>query len=593
MTLRSQPISSLVLLDRYAVQGETTPLHIYTRVGQALATIEAPARRKAIFQRFLQNMRWGAIGAGRIMVNAGTERASTMINCFVQPVGLNDRQLSFEAGLAQARTTLAMGGGVGYDFSVLPPASSENGKRLPSVCSAIDRYDRMCEQQQYEGSRRGAQMAVLTCTHPDLLQFIEAKSGRMRWKTFNISVAVSDAFMHAVLLDSVWPLSHAAKPHSAIIARGAHQQADGSWVYKVMPARTLWSRITEAARLSSEPGMLYIDTIQRTNNLRAIESIAATNPCGEQPLPPCGSCVLGPINLTRLVINPFGLTSPPSINWRRLATMARTQVRLLDNVIDLTNWPVLNQKAEALSKRRIGLGVTGLSDMLTLLQLRYDTNAGRRTACDVIRFIRDQAYFASAALAAERGTFPLYREQDYLEPGTVGASLPRVVREAIRRYGLRNSHLLSIAPTGSVSLAFADNCSNGVEPAYDWSYTRTLRLQGQPATPITVENHAWRLWRHLHGQETQLPDYFVNATSMSPQDHIAMLAAMQPYVDASISKTVPIAPNCSQEDVQTLFMQAWRGGLKGLTVFRPDPHMDAVMRMASRSPAEPSCRTCA
>jgi len=542
----------------------------------------------------MQNMRWGAIGAGRIMANAGTSESATMVNCFVHPIALGGRNPPFDDGLAQARITLIMGGGVGYDFSQLPPASAHVDEKssVPSVCAAIDRYDQASLQLPFEGSRRGAQMAVLACTHPDLPEFVQAKRCRRRWSTFNISVAVTDEFMRAVLDDSTWPLVHSAKPDARSMARGARQLPDGNWLYGLESARELWGVMTEEALISSEPGLLYIDKINRANNLRAIETITATNPCGEQPLPPYGSCVLGPINLTRLVVNPFGSTGVPRIDWPRLAVMTRTQVRLLDNVLELTNWPIPSQAVEAFSKRRIGVGITGLADMLAMLRLRYDDDSGRSMARAVVRFIRDHAYAASAALAAERGPFPCYRECDYLAKGAIGETLPFPVRDAIKKHGLRNSHLLSVAPTGSVSLAFADNCSNGVEPAYDWSYSRTVRFKGSPPMETMVENHAWRLWKHLHGEGARLPGYFANAASISPNNHVAMLAAIQPYVDASVSKTVPIATDCSKEFVQALFMRAWNLGLKGLTVFRPDPRMDAVMRAVSARTSGPESSEC-
>ncbi|KCV62840.1 adenosylcobalamin-dependent ribonucleoside-diphosphate reductase [Bordetella bronchiseptica] len=593
MAITAQPICRRVLGERYAAPGEASPSDVYLRVARALAQAEAAQRRERVFRRFLQNMQRGAIGAGRIMANAGTGRCATMVNCFVHPVGLGGGGLSFEAGLAQACTTLSMGGGVGYDFSLLPPESAEVGEQcfLPSVCAAIDRYDQASMRLEFKGERRGAQMAVLACTHPDIRQFIQAKRGRTRWGTFNLSVAITDAFMRAVLADSLWPLTHALRPDSAAIAQGARRLENGDWLYRLEPARALWSAIAQAALHSSEPGLLYIDTIQRANNLRAVEAITATNPCGEQPLPAYGSCVLGPINLTRLVDNPFGVGGTPRVAWRRLAAMVHTQVRLLDNVLELTRWPIPEQRDEALSKRRIGVGVTGLADMLTLLRLRYDDAAGRSAARDVVRFIRDRAYAASAALAAERGPFPLYRRQDYLAPDAVGQRLPAAVREAIGRHGLRHSHLMAIAPTGSVSLAFADNCSNGVEPAYAWAYRRAVRFSAAPSAWMSVENHAWRLWRHLHGTEAGLPNYFVNAASISPWDHVAMMAVLQPCVDAAISKTVPLATGCSREDVEALFLQAWRSGLKGLTVFRPDPRMDSVMRAGGQE-SKDECEAC-
>ena len=580
-----QPICAQVLADRYAAPGEQDASQVFARVAAALARAEPAARQTVVARQFLGNMESGAIGAGRIMANAGTQAHATMVNCFVQPVGGGHARLSFEAGLEQACATLAMGGGVGYDFSALAPASASAGARAaaPPACDAIDRYDRACANLQFQGSRRGAQMAVLSCAHPDILEFARAKHGRKRWRTFNVSVAVSDAFLNAVQRDEAWPLVHAAPPDERAIALGAFRRDDGLWQYRQAPARALWDAIAQEAVHSSEPGLLYIDTINRTNPLRALETISATNPCGEQPLPDYGCCVLGPIDLTRLVRRPFGLAGRADLDMTRLARMVRTQVRMLDNVIDLTHWPLPAQRAEAFSKRRIGVGVTGLADMLAMLQLRYDSDAGRQAAGAVARCIRDNAYAASAALAAERQPFPLYRPGDYLAAGALGDALPAEVRDAIRAHGLRNSHLVSFAPTGSVSLAFADNCSNGIEPAYDWVYRRRVVLRGA-LVDVAVENHAWRLWRSLR-PGFPLPACFRTAAQIAPEEHVAMLGALQPYVDAAISKTVPVPTDCGVERAQALFMSAWRLGLKGLTLFRPDPGLDAVLGPAAAAPA--------
>ena len=378
--LLPQPACVNVLLDRYAACAEHDAAQVYARVALALAQAETPARRASAAAAFLQNMRDGAIGAGRIMANAGTQAHATMVNCFVQPVGGHDASLSFQAGLQQALKTLAMGGGVGYDFSSLPPlaAGSPGRADAPTVHEAIDQYDAACARLAFEGSRRGAQMAVLSCAHPDILDFAQAKHGRRRWRTFNISVAVSDAFLAAVQRDEPWPLVHHTPPGQAAIDAGAFQRTDGLWQYRQHSARRLWDAIAREAVHSAEPGLLFIDTIARANNLRALETIRATNPCGEQPLPDYGCCVLGPINLTRLVDHPFGLGGPASVNLAKLAGMVRIQVRMLDNVIALTHWPLPAQQAQALSTRRIGVGVTGLADMLAMLQLRYDSDAGRQ-----------------------------------------------------------------------------------------------------------------------------------------------------------------------------------------------------------------------
>lgn len=594
-----QRVCAQVLADRYAAPGERSTQQIYARVAHALAQAEQPARQPEFARLFLDNMAAGAIGAGRIMANAGIDACTTMVNCFVQPIGGGTPALPFDAGLAQAGTTLAMGGGVGYDFSPLPPAAACADARsaAPAVCQAIDLYDQACLNIRWQGSRRGAQMAVLSCSHPDILEFVRAKRGRQRWSTFNVSVAVTDAFFAAVQCNASWALVHTVPPDPEGASKEAVRLDDGLWRYQVMPARALWREICEQALHSAEPGLLYIDTINRANNLRTLETLRATNPCGEQPLPDHGSCVLGPINLTRAVTHPFGVEGAPGLDLEALARMARTQVRMLDNVIDLTRWPLSSQADEARAKRRIGVGVTGLADMLIMMGLRYDSDPGRAAAQTVLRCIRDHAYAASAELARERGAFPLYRPADYLAEDAACRQLPDDVRRAIAAHGLRNSHLVSLAPTGSVSLAFADNCSNGVEPAHGWTYRRRLQLRGQPAEDARVENHAWRLWRRLHPQPAPLPDYFRAARDIAPEDHVAMVASLQPYVDASISKTVPVPGDWPVERVQALFMQGWRAGLKGLTIFRPDPAMDAVLSEDSPAsvpsdPATPDCRSC-
>jgi ribonucleoside-diphosphate reductase alpha chain len=347
-----------------------------------------------------------------------------------------------------------------------------------------------------------------------------------------------------------------------------------------VPARRLWHVLVECARDSAEPGALFIDTINAANNLAGLETIAATNPCGEQPLPAFGSCVLGPINLSRLVRFPFGRGGTPYFDFARLADMTRTQVRLLDNVLDLTRWPLAAYAHEAAQKRRIGVSVTGLADALTMLRVAYHSATARETAARIARCMRDHAYSASAELADERGAFPCFDVTRYLEPGRFAAGLPEPVRDAIARQGLRNSHLLSFAPAGGVSVAFFDNCSNGIEPAYRWTYPRAVRIGDAPPHWATVENHAYRLWRELNGA-APLPDYFVHAAQVTSDAQVAMLAALQPYVDAAISKTVIVAPDASHRQVDALLFAAWRAGLKGITVFRPDPALDAVLDASS------------
>jgi ribonucleoside-diphosphate reductase alpha chain len=581
--MNEQPVCAAVLADRYAQPGETTRAAVFRRVAHALALAEPMMTRTHMEQRFYRNMQRGAIGAGRIMANAGAGADGTMVNCFVHPVAMPDRtsvagvQTALAHALDVARITLSMGGGVGYDFSPIPPAAGYERHCIgaPGVCTAIDRFDAMCRALPFSGPRRGAQMAVLHCDHPDIGAFVEAKRGRRRWQTFNLSVGVTDAFMEAVAHDLPWMLRHRVPPGSP----SGEQRAlpDGSWAYATLPARALWHAIVNEARDSSETGLLILDTINGANPLRAHERIDATNPCGEQPLPAYGSCVLGPINLSRLVRHPFGVDGEPHFDFAGLADAVRVQVRMLDDVLDQTAWPLAAQACEAHAKRRIGVGVTGLADALAMMRLRYDGAGARVVAREIALTMRQHALSASACLAAERGAFPEFDPADYLDGAPLRAPLPMPVREAIARHGLRNSHLLSFAPAGSVSLAFGDNCSNGIEPAVDWVQRRHVRTSDDRVHVFRAENHAYRLFRQLHGDYAALPGYFVKASDIAPADHVAMLAALQPCVDAAISKTVMIDRHCPLSQVDTLFFAAWRERLKGITIFRPDPSLDAVV----------------
>ena len=584
--LAPQTISTDVLQEKYLKPGEHTAQDLYVRVARALASVESPDSQAQYEALFLSNLENGAIGAGRIMSAAGAGIDATLINCFVQPVGdciqgMDEQGYPgiYEA-LREAAETMRRGGGVGYDFSRIRPRGAQvkgTASIASGPCSYIDVFDHSCATVESAGARRGAQMGVLRIDHPDVLEFISAKRTPGRWNNFNVSVAVPDAFMQALSKQADWQLVHPAKPGGDRIAQGAWRRDDGLWVYATLPAQDLWDHVMRSAYDFAEPGILFLDTIARDNNLSAIETISATNPCGEQPLPPYGCCDLGPVILPRFVHKPFGVGGPASFDFAAFESAVQLQVRALDNVLELTYWPLAQQQAEAAAKRRIGVGFTGLGNTLTMLGLRYDSEDGRAMAALIARQMRDAAYTASVALAQERGPFPLFDPATYFANGNFASRLPAALQEAIATYGIRNSHLLSIAPTGTVSLAFADNASNGIEPAFSWVYRRKKRLADGSTQDYAVEDHAWRVFKHLGGDVNALPDYFVNALEMSAQDHIAMMQAVQPYIDTAISKTVNVPVDYPFAQFSDLYRQAWQAGLKGLASYRPNPILGSVL----------------
>jgi ribonucleoside-diphosphate reductase alpha chain len=548
--------------------------------------VEAAAEQTDYEALFLANLRAGAIGAGRIMSAAGTSIQATLINCFVQPVGDciqgvdDDGYPGIYEALREAAETMRRGGGVGYDFSRIRPRGADvkgTASMASGPCSYINVFDHSCATVESAGARRGAQMGVLRIDHPDVLEFITAKRTPGRWNNFNVSLGVPDTFMHALAQNLPWELVHRAKPGLALEARGAWQRDDGLWVYQTLAARALWDTVMRSAYDFAEPGMLFLDQINQDNNLRYCEEIASTNPCGEQPLPPYGCCDLGPIILPRFVRHPFDVGGVAAFDFDAFAAVVMTQVRALDNVLDLTFWPLPQQRAEAAAKRRIGVGFTGMGNVLTMLCLRYDEPAGRDMAVRIASCMRDAAYTASIALARERGSFPRFDVEGYLEEGTFASRLPVALQEAIRTYGIRNSHLLSIAPTGTVSLAFADNASNGIEPSFSWVYRRKKREADGHTTEYAVEDHAWRVYRALGGDIGNLPDHFVSALQMSAQSHIAMMQAVQPLVDTAISKTVNVPADCPYGEFSGLYQQAWHAGLKGLATYRPNAILGSVL----------------
>jgi len=580
--LTPQAISAEVLRDKYAKGDEKTVDDVLARVARALAQAEREDQRTHWEERFLRALQGGFIPAGRIQSAAGTGLAATLINCFVQPVGDSirhdeDGHPGIYNALAEAAETMRRGGGVGYDFSRIRPqgawvAATQSNASGPVSYMRV--FDRSCETVESAGSRRGAQMGVLRCDHPDIEAFIHAKD-QGDLKNFNISVGVTDVFMQAVKDGTEVELVHRAEPGPAIKAAGAWQRDDGQWVYRKLPARMLWDQVMRSTYDHAEPGVLFLDAINRDNNLAYCEAITATNPCAEQPLPAYGCCCLGSIDLTRFVQRPF--EPDATFDEAGFAALCKVAVRMLDNVLDVSLWPLPAQQHEAMSKRRIGLGFTGLGDALVMLGLRYDGEPARACAQRIAQAMRDAAYDASVDLAAERGAFPLFNADLYLAGGRFASRLPQALKDRIRAHGIRNSHLLSIAPTGTISLAFADNASNGIEPAFSWTYTRKKRDPDGRLVEHAVEDHAWRLYRHLKGADAPLTGAFVTALEMSAQAHAEMVAAVAPFIDTSISKTVNVPADYPYADFEQLYQQAWQFGLKGLATYRPNAVIGSVL----------------
>ena len=592
-TLGEQPISGEVLLEKYAKGDESSAREVHARVAHALAQCEAEDQRALWQERFTHALEAGFVPAGRINSAAGTQLAATLINCFVQPVGdsitemVDDRPGIYTA-LAEAAETMRRGGGVGYDFSSIRPIGARvhgTQSRASGPVSYMRVFDRSCETVESAGSRRGAQMGVLRCDHPDIEQFIHAKD-KGDLTNFNISVAVTDAFMQAVQANGQVELVHKAEPAADIKAQGAHQRSDGLWVYRSVAAQDLWQQIMRSTYDHAEPGILFLDRMNRDNNLYYCETIEATNPCAEQPLPPYGCCCLGSINLTKFVRNPFsgaeGTGQSAHFDYAAFGEVIDISVRMLDNVLDVTRWPLAAQASEAAAKRRVGLGFTGLGDALIMLGLRYDTQAARDEAARISEYLRDRAYSVSADLASERGAFPLFNADLYLSGGNFASRLPNGLKTKIRNQGLRNSHLLSIAPTGTISLAFADNASNGIEPPFSWTYTRRKRMADGSWKEYAVEDYAWRLYRHLGGDTNQLPQSFVTALEISAQAHEEMVAAVAPFIDTSISKTVNVPADYPYEDFEDLYLSAWKSGLKGLATYRPNAVLGSVLSVTPK-----------
>ncbi|WP_370226033.1 adenosylcobalamin-dependent ribonucleoside-diphosphate reductase [Pararhodobacter marinus] len=541
----------------------------WRRVARDLARVEdQPQAWEDKFYAALEDFRF--LPAGRILAGAGTGRSVTLFNCFVMGTIPDSMGGIFEM-LKEAALTMQQGGGIGYDFSTIRPKGSPVAGVAADASgplSFMDVWDAMCRTIMSAGSRRGAMMATMRCDHPDIEQFIEAKQDSARLRMFNLSVLVTDPFMEAVKNDAPWDLTF-----------------DGR-TYRSLPARDLWNKIMRATYDYAEPGVIFIDRINKANNLGYAETIAATNPCGEQPLPPYGACLLGSINLARLVSAPF--ETDAGIDPAELDELVRTAIRMMDNVVDASKFPLPQQAQEAQAKRRIGLGVTGLADALLMMGLRYGSDEAVAQTEAWMKAIARASYLASVDLAKEKGAFPLFEAEPYLASGNM-QQMDDDVRDAIRTHGIRNALLTSVAPTGTISL-YAGNVSSGIEPVFAYAYTRKVLQKDGSRTEEEVVDYAVSLWREKFG-DAELPDYFVSAQTLAPMDHVRMQAAAQKWVDSSISKTINCPEDIDFETFKDVYLSAWDMGCKGCTTYRPNAVTGSVLAVSEKADTVPQAET--
>ena len=544
---------------------DTTVQDTWRRIADDLASVEKdPSLWSKRFYNALDDFKF--LPAGRITAGAGTGRAVTLFNCFVMGT-IPDSMGGIFDMLKEAALTMQQGGGIGYDFSTIRPKGAPvHGVAADASgpLSFMDVWDAMCRTIMSAGSRRGAMMATLRCDHPDIEDFIEAKSDAARLRMFNVSVLVTDPFMEAVKSEEDWDLVF-----------------DGQ-IYKTVSAKELWDKIMQSTYDYAEPGVIFIDRINKANNLNYCETIAATNPCGEQPLPPYGACLLGSINLARLVETPF--EAGAALNETLLAELVGTAVRMMDNTVDASRFPLPEQESEAQNKRRIGLGVTGLADALLMVGSRYGSDEAAALTEKWLHLIARHAYLASVDIAKEKGAFPLFEADAFLASGTM-QMMDEDVRDAIATHGIRNALLTSIAPTGTISL-YAGNVSSGIEPVFAYAYSRKVLQKDGTRTEEEVVDYAVQMWRGKFG-DAELPEYFVNAQTLAPEDHVKMQAAAQKWIDSSISKTINCPEDISFEAFINVYMQAYEQGCKGCTTYRPNAVTGSVLSVSEQSEDTP------
>jgi ribonucleoside-diphosphate reductase alpha chain len=567
----------------------------WRRIARALARIEPKdqARWEQQFYHALEGFKF--LPGGRIQAGAGTDHRVTLFNCFVMGLIEDSMDRIFDH-LKQGALTMQQGGGIGYDFSTLRPRGTPartTGTIASGPVSFMRIWDSMCATLLSTGARRGAMMATLRCDHPDIEEFVAAKRDSHELRHFNLSVQITDEFMEAVRQDDEWALVFPAEELGDDTAdrKTVLRHWPGSdsptpcRVLRLIRAQSLWDQIMRATYDYAEPGVSFVDRVNRSNNLWYREHITATNPCGEIPLPPYGACNLGSVNLTCFVRNPFTVDAYLDMNGLRETTAIAT--RILDNVIDVSQFPLSEQAEQARNSRRLGLGITGLGDALVMLGLHYAEQTARELATNIMQTICYTAYRTSVSLADEKNPFGWFDRENYLD-GEFVRTLPEDIRDGIAKHGIRNSHLTAIAPAGTISL-LANNISSGVEPIYSLSHSRRILETDGSYKTCELRDYAYRMWQEKGDEQAQLPRQFVDAKNLSPIAHLDMQAALQPYVDNAISKTINVPEDYAFEEFRNLYQLAYEKGLKGCTTFRPNPVTGAVLTDAEGRHAAHCC----
>lgn len=563
------PISEEIWRMKYQLKAEDgTPIDTSVddtqwRIANALAQAEKPEQQKfwaGKFHHILQNFDF--LNAGRITAGAGSNRNVTLSNCFTMDT-IGDDLGDIYRNLREAALTMKEGGGIGYDFSTLRPSGAlVKGVSADSSgpIAFMDNWNSMCYTIMSAGGRRGAMMATMRCDHPDVYNFIAAKSDPTRLRHFNMSILVTDDFMEAVKNDWAWHLK---------FGKGSEEK-----IYDIVSARHLWNTMMQATYDYAEPGVIFIDRINRDHNIGYLETIATTNPCGEKPMGPYASCLLSSANLSQFVVDPFRSTS--HLDLRRLLQTVSVGIRMMDNVVDVGRFPLKEQLAKAKSDRQLGLGVTGFADMLAMLGIRYGSDEAAEYAQELMKQIHISAYKTSIALALEKGPFPSFRADGFLREGTAASRLPADMQDDIIKYGIRNALLTSIAPTGTISL-YANNVASGIEPTFAHEFTRNVTQKDGTRVGQRVVSYTKAKWEQIHGEGTPMPDYCVTTADLTPSEHIKMQAAVQKWVDSSISKTVNVPEDIPFDEFTNVYMEAYDSGCKGCTTYRPNSITGSIL----------------